>query len=377
MMNLKKFLKILIFFTIFIPAFSSVYPEKLSNKAQFSIINFEYNEYFKSAFSKVGLRIYDKDSGFDELIDFAFFNDFDDPFFPLKFYFFGDKAFIKSQTFSKAISLEKKPLISEILLNLTLEEKNYLYDFLFLMNESFSNRYSYNYDLQTNNSFTHVSAILHDCYTTTNNLTSERLLFTNSKSFTPSYHKVNNKTPVLLYDCVTDEIQFPVANSFQSYNKLPFVCLIIFNIFILFFTIYQTFVSLNITNYRLSVFKFIQSIDFLILFISGFSGLIILFQDLYSSQQMFRNNFEFLFFFPLNIFMAFDIYFRILNIDSKFKRIYWSSITFISVFYFVACFFINQKFPLLSLLFAMPVFFRSSYFLFQEILFIKSSKEYK
>ena len=139
-MNFRKsFLALIVIFFPLAFSFSSgysdksqnIYPETLSKEALISVVTIDYpKNSYKSLFSKAALRIYDKNTGFDELIDFAHFQDFDDSLFFLKFYFQSPKAQIVSSSFTKAILMEKNAEITDIVLNLPSDEIIYIYDFL-------------------------------------------------------------------------------------------------------------------------------------------------------------------------------------------------------------------------------------------------------
>lgn len=201
--NMKLKHGILFFFLCFIlilKVSGSSYPEKLSKEALISIVNVNYkNE--KSIFSKAVLRFYDKNTAFDEAIDFSYFDDFEDPLFFLKFYLFGKRAKIISVPFLDFLEKEtsiNNASISEIILDLTYIEISYIFDFLKNMHENLPN-YDYAFDLEENNSFTHISAILNDTTNYIPQTTSNRSFFSYSRSLLKKYEAVQKSIPIEIF----------------------------------------------------------------------------------------------------------------------------------------------------------------------------------
>lgn len=365
-MNFKRGIFFLTLILPFIPLFAAVYPDEISKEAVISIVNVNYKDKLKSPFSKAALRIYDKTSGFDEIIDFSSLEDFENPAFFLKFYFRKTKAKIVSVPFLDFAEHETKAhnaQISEIILNLTFEETKYIFSFLKNLNENLPN-YSYDFDLQNNNSFTHISAILNDCdrfFNQQTNSTSNRSFFNYSRNLIHSWKTQEDKAPIQVFS--SDESFFDFEQNSIKLPNVSFLTIIFFFIVssvVFLYTVYQTLVLFLQKFYSLSVFKAIQSLDFLILFISGFAGTTILFQDFFSSQSIFKNNFQFFYLFPFNIVMAFNVYHQI--IKSKFLKIYWICTAALSALYLLVSWILSKEFPLLDFLIALPVFIRSVYF---------------
>lgn len=367
-MNFKRGIFFLILTLAFIPLFASVYPDEISKEAVVSIVNVNYKEKLKSPFSKAAVRIYDKPSGFDEIIDFSSLDDFENPAFFLKFYFFRSKAKIISVPFLDFAEHETKAhnaQISEILLNLTFDETKYIFDFLRNLNENLPN-YTYDFDLQTNNSFTHISAILNDCdrfFNSQKNSTSNRSFFNYSRNLTHNWKIQENNAPIQIFSSDENSFDFEQKNPIKlpnvSFSIIIFLSIISSVVFL--YTIYQTLVLFLRKFYSLSVFKSIQCLDFLILFISGLAGTTILLQDFFSSQSIFQNNFQFFCLFPFNIVIAFNVYHQIFK--TKILKIYWISTAALSVFYVLVSWILSKEFPLLDFLVALPVFIRNVYFI--------------
>ena len=203
MFNLKKnFAFTFLFFSLFFLFSHSLtaedLPKSLSKDAIVSIVSVNYSDYSHSYFSKNCLRFYDKQNGFDKIIDFAHFENFDDDFFFLKFFLKSKKAHIKIKNFFEFFLRESNKTtvsLSEIVLNLSPEEISYIYSFIYILNSALPN-YTYDFDILTNNSETHISQILHDAQrmykkgkiTENNTLTNDSFLFS-----TMTFHKLQIK----------------------------------------------------------------------------------------------------------------------------------------------------------------------------------------
>lgn len=377
-MKFKRGILIILSFILSFPLFPSLYPEKISSEALVSILNINYTAKSKTPFSKAAIRIYDKSSGFDEVIDFSSLNNFENPAFPLIFYFSNTKAKIISVPFLDFVEYEtttNKTEISEILLNLTNDETKYIFDFLKNLHESLPN-YSYDFDLETNNSFTHISAILNDCKnffshrSESDSITSNRSFFNYSRILSFSWKTQENKTPLKVF---SSQNHFYDSNLEKSFLKLPNVSfsqaifLLSLSIITLFYTIYQTLVIFYRQFYHSQIFRIIQCLDFLFLFISGIAGLVILFQDCFSTQSIFRNNFQFLYLFPLNFVMAFNTYHQIFK--TKFLKIYWLTVSSLAIIYVIIAWILSRDFPVCDMLTAIPLFIRYIYFEIKSLLF--------
>lgn len=366
-MNFKCGLFFLTLILSSIPLFASAYPNEISKEAVVSIVNANYKEKLKSPFSKAAIRIYDKTSGFDEITDFSSLDDFENPAFFLKFYFLKTKAKIISVPFLNFVENETKAHnaeISEIILNLTFEEAKYIFAFLKNLNENLPS-YNYDFDLQNNNSFTHISAILNDCdrfFNKQTNLTSNRSFFNYSRNLLHSWKPQEDKAPIQVFSSYDNSFYIEQGNSLKlsnvSFSTIIFLSII--SSVIILYTIYQTLVLFLRKFYSLSAFKAIQTLDFLILFVSGFAGALFLFQDFFSSQSIFQNNFQFFYLFPFNIVVAFNVYHQIFK--SKSLKIYWICTASLSVLYIFISWILSKEFPLLDFFVALPVFIRSVYF---------------
>lgn len=371
-MNFRKY--ILVLMAIFFPltlSFSSEYsdksqnnyPEKLSKEALISVVTIDYpKNSYKSLFSKATLRIYDKNTGFDELIDFAHFQDFDDSLFFLKFYFQSPKAQIISSSFTKAILQEKNAEITDIVLNLPYDEIIYIYDFLKNLHENLKN-YSYDYDIQTNNSYTHISGILNDAAKSSSTTNADYSFYDYSRKLSLVLKRTNSSVPIKTFsteiiETPQDSVSYKLSLPNVSISKI--ICFSVFIFLVLLFTVYLTLVNFKKILYCNPIVKVGQTLDFLILFFSGLAGTVILIQDFISPQSLFRNNFQFLYLFPLNLIMAFNLYFPFLK--EKFLRSYWSAVSILIPLYIAFAWIISREFPLTDIFISSPIFIRSAYF---------------
>lgn len=359
----KIFAGFLFFFISLAFSHSYEFPSKLSDQAKISIFSIDYNDISHTLFSKSCLRIYDKQNQFDQIIDFAYFDDFNDKYFGLKFFLKNKKARIKTEEFFKyflELNQQTNVSLTESTLQLSPEEVAYIYNFLFIMHKALPD-YSYEFDILTKNSETHISQILHDCYRMVgaqNN--NEQYLFSDVGKFNLKYKRINDSF-VLLSE--KESLKFgeeDLSSLFSPKQKELVIILIIISSLFFIVTFYQTLVCFFKKLYISSIFKSTQIFDFTILFSSGLSGLLIIFMDLFSNQAMLRNNFEFLYLFPLNVVAAFFLF---KSISTKKRRmIYWIVVSALSLIYIVIVWILESKFPLINVLFVLPLFLRTSYF---------------
>ena len=381
-MNFRKsFLALIVIFFPLAFSFSSgysdksqnIYPETLSKEALISVVTIDYpKNSYKSLFSKAALRIYDKNTGFDELIDFAHFQDFDDSLFFLKFYFQSPKAQIVSSSFTKAILMEKNAEITDIVLNLPYDEIIYIYDFLKNLHENLKN-YSYDYDIQTNNSYTHISGILNDAAKSSGTSNAVYSFYDYSRKLSLVLKRTNSSVPIKVFsteiiETPQDSVSYKLSLPNVSISKI--ICFSVFIFLILIFTVYLTLVNFKQNLYYNQIVKVGQTLDFLILFFSGLAGTVILIQDFISPQSLFRNNFQFLYLFPLNLIMAFNLYFPFFK--ERFLRLYWSAVSILIPLYIAFAWIILREFPLTDIFISSPIFIRSAYF--AADLYIKKSQ---
>lgn len=372
-MNFKKTVLILLaIFSSLAFSFSSEsldeyldnYPETLSKEALISVVTIDYpRSSFKSIFSKAALRIYDKSKSFDELIDFAYFQDFDDPLFFLKFYFLSPKAQIISSAFTKAIIQEKDAEITDIVLNLPYDEILYIYDFLKNLHENLKN-YSYNYDIQTNNSYTHIARILNDAAKSSRaTAETDYSFYDYSRKLTLVLKRTNSSIPIKTFSTETiktqeDSVSYKFSLPNVSISKI--ICFSVFIFLVLIYSIYLTLVNFIQILYCNSIAKAGQTFDFIILFFSGLAGATVLIQDFISPQSLFRNNFQFIYLFPFNFIMAFNLYFPFLK--KRFLKLYWSAISILILLYIVFAWILSREFPIMDIFISSPIFIRSVYF---------------
>lgn len=363
--KIKKIFFLLAFILATIsPIFSETFPANLSSNATISIITVNYNDIFHSIFSKNCLRIYDAENGFDQIIDFAHFDDFEDTFFLLKFYFKGGRAKIQDERFIDFFLKHEKQTnvsLTEKILNLSPEEIAYIFDFVSTLQKALP-EYSYDFDILENNSETHISRILSDA---------ERMI--GSKSPENSFSISETTKYSLVYKQINDSyILFPQREVIVSTEhdfkktlrkeKIFLIFLLAFSSLIFLITSYQVLSYFFEKIYIAAIFRTVQIFDFLILFASGFIGTIVLYQDIFSNQSLFRNNFAFLFLFPLHLPAAFFILKPVKN--RGLHIYYWSLVGFLCVLYTFVSLVLDKKLSLVCFLFILSLFLRNIYFYF-------------
>ena len=367
---MKKFFFILLFSSLLFSLYAreSGFPKKLSKNAKISILSVDYNDISHSLFSKSCLRVYDKDNQFDKLIDFAYFEDFNDKFFGLKFFIKNKQAEIKVADFFNYFleqNEQKNVSLTESLLDLSNEEIDYIYQFLKTIHEALP-IYLYDFDIITNNSETHISQILHDCYRMVGkNSNTEPYSFLDITKHNLNYKKINDSYVLLSERESLTFNEQDFSRLFSSERFTFIVVLIIVSVIFFITTCYQVLVYFFENFFISSVYKSIQIFDFMILFAAGLSGLIIIFQDFFSNQAMLRNNFQFLFLFPVHIIAAFSVFKT--SFSRKIQIIYWSSCAGFSVLYILILSILEREFPVVTGLLALPILLRNIYFDFLAI----------
>ena len=373
----KIFLIPLLFLFSLFSLFPAEFPEKISKNAKISILSVNYNDILHSLFSKSCLRIYDAENDFDQIIDFAYFENFDDQLFLLKFFLNGKKAQIKTAPFIDYFLTQQKQTnvsLIESFLDLNPAEVAYIFNFLSILHKALP-EYSYDFDLLTNNSETHISVILHDSARMAGDkLTNERYSFSEIIQHNVNYKRLNDS---YVLASQKENLEFHKQDFSKVFHKEKIsliVSLIIFASLVFLLTAYQVLAYFFEKLYILSVFKTAQIFDFLILFVAGFAGCIILYQDIFSNQSMFRNNIQFFFLFPLHLIAAFAIFRPVHN--RKLQIYYWSWTSFLSLLYILICSIIERSFPTVSFLFTLPIFLRTAYFYF-AVKDIKKERTFK
>ena len=363
-MNLgKKIITLLAAFFSLSFLFSSEYPKSLSKESMISIVTINYSEKsYKTIFSKVSLRIYDKRNNFDELIDFAHFENFGDPFFLMKFYFLNPRAHIVSSPFTQSIIQEKDAEITDIVLNLSYREIIYIYDFLKNLHDNLKD-YSYDYDILKNNSYTHIAKILNDASASTDNSSSRYSFYDYSRKLSLVLKNIDKTTLTQVFS--TEPIK--ISNNSDLYKfSLPKVSktkIILFSFAVFIITLLPLLPNISYfqkKSYRNLLLKVGECFDFLIMFFSGLAGTVIVIQDFISPQSLFRNNFQFLYLLPSNIIFAFNLYFHF--ITEKKQRIYWRIATFIIPVYIFFAWLSQREIPLTDIFVAPPIFIRSVFY---------------
>lgn len=367
--NIKRILLIALFFLLCAGlSFSQDFPEKLSKNARISILSVNYTDFPHSLFSKSCLRIFDRETQFDKIIDFAYFEDFNDVFFGLKFLIKNKKAEIRSVDFLNYF-LEQNSLTNVSLvesnLQLSPDEVAYIYNFLFILHKALPS-YSYDFDILTNNSETHISQILHDCYRMAGKKsTSGHYSFSSISRHKLGYKKINGDF-VLLSD--KEKLNFSyqdLTELFSPSRKNLIILLIVISSLFFLVTTYQVLVYFFEKLYIVSLYKSLQIFDFTILFASGLSGFLIIFMNLCSDQAILQNNFEFLYLFPLNVAAAFSVFKPLLT--RKIQITYWTGVFILALIYITIVWVQESKLPIVNLLFVLPLLFRILYFNFLSI----------
>ena len=357
---MRRFLAVCLFLLAIISSsFADFFPDKISENAKISVLAVDYDDFFHSIFSKNCLRIFDVENSFDYIIDFAHFENFDDVFFGLKFYFHPKKAFVKISPYLEYfLENYKKKNVKVIELNIDLSPKEieYIFDFVKTLYAALPN-YKYDFDILNNNSETHISSILHDAERMHGKQTTVSYDFTNFIHSKLNYKKINNDF-VLLSDSQKLNFENQLFPKYEKAYKLPLVIFSVILISIAFLlSAYQMLVYYLEKFYLASVFSVVQIADFLIFFVAGFLGAIILFQDIFSSQEFFRNNFQFLYLFPLHFIVAFSFFKQFL--PSKIQIYYWGGTSFLSLIYAFVLLISRNELPLVSFLGTLFFFFRT------------------
>ena len=369
--NIKKFFLILLFFLFPLTLASTLeFPERPSSQASISLLSINYNDLSHSFFSKSCLRLYDKGNDFDQVVDFAHFDDFDDELFGLKFFLKSKKARILVRPFF-AYFLEQNERtnvsLTEFKLDLSPEEISYIFAFLATMHKALPNYY-YDYDILSNNSETHISKILHDCYRMVGDeQATERYSFSEITKHNLTYKKINDSYLILSENEKSDfaEEKTKSLSALTTNEPSLIIILICISGFFFLLTVYQTVAYFIKKLYLNSIYKTVQIIDFLILFLAGITGTIILFQDIFSEQTLLRNNFQFLFLNPLHLITAFTLFNPVKN--KKLNIYYWSISSALSMIYILIISIQEKQIPIPTLLIAMPIFLRTLYYTFMSV----------
>ena len=363
----KLFLPFLIFMIALAPvfAFAQEFPPQLSEKAKISILSINYNDLSHSLFSKSCIRIYDKENQFDKIIDFAHFDDFDDKFFGLKFFAKNKKARIITADFFPYFMEQSKHTnvsLTESILHLSSKEVAYIYNFISLMHKALPD-YSYDFDILTNNSETHISKILHDCYQMVGeNSETDRYSFSEPTLHKLIYKQINGSLVLLSEKEKLNLNKEDLAEYFSPSRRNLIILLIVISSLFFLVTCYQVLVYYFEKFYIVSIYKSIQIFDFTILFSSGLSGFFIIFMNFSSEQAILQNNFEFLYLFPLNVLAAFAVFKPLF--ERKIENAYWNIVLVLSLIYIGIMWILESKFPVLNFLFALPLILRISYHYF-------------
>src|SRR5574344_50705 len=374
--NLLNFLCLLLFYLLFIPSLSysaeqSDYiqnPAKknhsasLSPDARVSLITMDPGKEIYLAFGHTALRIYDFDSNIDTIYNFGVFPGADDPLFIFKFlkgdmqYQAAAGRFVPTAEFDQK---QQNRVWHEQELNLTSEQIQTLYDQLQWVTTPDNSYFAY--DCVLKNCATQAFDILSfatqgSISITDNGLTTYRslisskltshpvalfginlLLGTNSdkrllakeQTFMPDQLMTliltstipdsnGNQKPLVRSsrNVVTPKnADTAVSHALFNYNLLLWVC---------------AFLIMSLTCYQILCFKTYRNqkaleqttapFDLLLFFLSGFSGLLILYMTFFSSHYAVKLNLNFLWLFPLHLFAGFTVFH---HKQSRILAIYW------------------------------------------------------
>ena len=375
--NIKKIILIpVLFFFPLLFANTLEFPAPPSNQASISLLSISYNDLSHSFFSKSCLRLYDKGNDFDQVVDFAHFDDFDDELFGLKFFLKSKKArIILRPFFTYFLEQNERTNVSltEFKLDLSNEEIAYIFSFLATMHKALPDYY-YDYDIIKNNSETHISKLLHDCYRMIgSDQTNERYSFSEITKHNLIYKKINDSYFILSENEKSDFTEEKIQNlNSASTNELSlFIILVCISGFFFLLTCYQSTAYFIKKISLCSIYKTAQIIDFLIFFLAGISGTIILFQDIFSEQTILRNNFQFLFLNPLHLITAFTLFNPVKN--KKLNIYYWSISSALTIIYILIISILERQIPTLTILIALPIFLRTLYYTFMSIDMLKKN----
>ena len=362
---LKKICLLIFFVISLFHIESQEFPEELSSNAKISIISVNYNDIAHSLFSKSCFRIFDKKNEFDQLIDFAHFDNFDDHFFMLKFFLKNKKAKVIATPFYEYFlnqSSKTNVSLTETSLELTAEETSYIYNFIKIMHKALP-EYSYDFDVLTNNSETHISQILHDCFRMKGDKsTTERYSFDNITRHNLKYKKINGSYIQVLEK---EKIQIHELNFDEVFHqeKLQLIILLSIVSFIFFaVSVYQILTHYFNKIYIVSIFKSMQIFDFMVFFSSGLSGFLVILMNFFSNQTMLKHHYEFLYLFPLHVIAAFSAFKQLST--KKRRKIYWSVVSALSLVYIAIVWISESKLPIINILLVLPIFLRTTYFNF-------------
>lgn len=345
---------------------AEAFPERLSRGAQISLLSVSYTDTPHALFSKSCLRLYDAETSFDQLVDFAHFDDFDNNLFLLKFFLKEKKAMIRSEPFFDYFieqSQKTNVRLNEMFLQLSEAEVSYIYSFIKTLHDALPN-YAYDFDILTNNSETHISQILRDAAHMRGN-PNERYVFSGIRQHQLQWRHVDDAY-VLLDNPNTRA--FETHNLPQAFPAAPLrliLALIGCTGIVFVLTCYQVIVCFFERIYLISIYKTAQILDFLLFFVAGQLGTIILLQDIFSNQSLFTNNLSFFFLFPPHVLAAFTLF----N-PAKRRKVhitYWSVALFASFGYFFVSALYTHEIPIVRLLIALPLFLRSAYFDFLAV----------
>lgn len=339
------------------------FPEKISGQAKISVISVNYQDFMHSFFSKNCLRIYDKETHFDEIIDFAFFKNFNDTFFALNFLLKEEKAYIKAEPFIDYFLRQDKGKVSltEYDMNLTEKEVNYIYAFIKTLYEAMPD-YSYDFDIISNNSETHISQILHDSYRMAGDKSAgEQYSFSTITTHKLSYKSIGGSYVLLPEKKIQEFTDFNFLQAFHQNAPCLNIALVILLFLTLLITSYQVLVYFFENLFLPAIYKSTQIFDFLLFFIAGLAGSFFLFQNLFSNQSLFQNNLFFMFLFPPHLLVSFTLFSGISNRNISLK--YWTVSSELILLYLIIVL-IQRQMTLITFILVMTVFLRVGFFYF-------------
>lgn len=332
----KKFIFSILFFSVIFAAFPQETNYNLSSEAVISLITMEPSSQTNNNYGHSAIRIYDHKNNIDELFDLCFYD---------------SRTHLYYKMHSRFIDALKKDQLSftrnwyEQELNLNGEEKKKVFELLILscngpyygFNEEFFTEsapikilsmlklilgnklklHSGNLTLRTiiNNDFINQTTVifnniflganadnpkltLDSCYT------SEQLktLVSNSRIF----NEKNEEESLVLNERPLVSLENPdILNKFDS-NKVSIIILSA----LLSLTLLLTLVQFYLNSKEISIKSFLIAIkasELIFFVLTGITGIAILTNDCLSNNILYKNNFNWLWLFPANLFMAFTL----------------------------------------------------------------------
>uniref|UniRef100_UPI00388D295A hypothetical protein n=1 Tax=Treponema sp. TaxID=166 RepID=UPI00388D295A len=258
--------------------------------------------------------------------------------------------------------------LTEFILTLNKDEINYIYSFINTLHTALPD-YKYEFEFLTNNSETHISKILHDSIRMKGKNPDEEFLLSQIWKHNLQPKKINNSYVYLSKkENLNIDNTEPVNYLHEEYFTTIIILLIWLGVTFL-TTVYQTIVCFFDKIYISSFYKSIQVFDLLLFVLAGITGCVIFFLDIFSTQSLLKNNYQYFIFMPLHLIFAFSIFkpFK----DKRLLITYWSLVSFSSLIFILIYSLINHKFPVITALLAGILVIRTLYFAFLAFISLK------